>query len=139
MLIDRRSFLVMIRLLTLMWLLVSLNFANLGVLFLLETCISKTTCARHVLDKCKMTAQTQITNTSCFHKSLPCKLHFAIRTLISKLRTLFRFLCLVASFYKRWASVKTMYIQYTQHILCNRTNISKRSCRFEHSLEFNWH
>ena len=67
---------------------------------------------------------------SCFCQKLDLTLYFAIKTSIFKLRPLFRFLCLINSFYRRYVSciyniypiypiypIDIQYIQYIQYIL----------------------
>ena len=67
---------------------------------------------------------------SCFCQKLDLTLYFTIKTSIFKLRPLFRFLCLINSFYRRYVSciyniypiypiypIDIQYIQYIQYIL----------------------
>ena len=60
---------------------------------------------------------------SCFCQNLDFTLYFTIETSIFKLRPLFRFLCLINSFYRRYVScmynisnIYPIYIQYIQYI-----------------------
>ena len=63
--------------------------------------------------------RTNYEKISCFCQNLDFTLYFTIKTSIFKLRSLFRFLCLINSFYRRYVSC-----MYNRSNISNKSNIS---------------
>ena len=117
----------MIRFLIFMSNLTFLIFSNFRLFF-----IKHLRQKRHLLNMFSRKCQVQNDRInwqkiSCFCQKLDLTLYFTIKTSIFKLRPLFRFLCLINSFYRRYVScIYNIYpiypiypidIQYIQYIL----------------------
>ena len=76
------------------------------VMFLVNTFISKTPSLRYVSEKVPSAKWPHKLGEkiSCFRQNLDFSIGFATKISIFKLRPLFRFLCLINSFYRRYVS-----------------------------------
>ena len=103
-----------------------------------QTFTSKTASFKHVLEKVSRAKWPHRTNQekfSCFGQNLDFTLYFTIKTSIFKLWPLFRFLCLINSFYRRYVScvynISNIYDIYS--IYPNNPNLLPASIYFSNA------
>ena len=120
-LLESKQYLVMIRFLIFMSKLTFLIFSNFRHCF-----IKHLRQKRHLLNMFSRKCQVQNDRInwkkiSCFCQKLDLTLYFTIKTSIFKLRPLFRFLCLINSFYRRYVSCiyTVSYTHLTLPTICS--------------------
>ena len=92
-----------------------------------QTCMSKTASLKHAADKVPSAKWPhKPREILCAHQNLDFSIGFVTKISIFELRPLFRFLCLINSFYRTYAScIYNIYPIYPIYPY-NRANISKR-------------